>query len=815
MPPFIASAKNSPAAAVAVATTAELKDVDDVNTHTSENVCSSSGTDTDTAVTTNSPHPATQPPCLAAHAAMLTETLNHTALLLSDCTRSPTSPMPCDYPDDFAMAANAAGSSTAATAISVKPAAPVTVTTTTTTLLGCTASSPESSSRHITLTPNNSSVKRTPAPPPPIDFCDPVKHSLNTFMPSQPSEKYRGISMMATVGDSATLSPVSAGSDMLFAGGAGVPLAGVSPISAVAEALSGVSNSNPAVAVKPLVSVSASHGSSGPFHPLERSLVGISSANSTNSVSGTNVASGVGLAVVSAGSGCSIGLEAGASPGALRNAAASSLSTPHHGYAPSSDYQPMEHHTLPCSIGFAQGEDLHGSGSAANGGGGGVAPVSSVPRLAHSFARHTPGFANTSTRSGNAYDMHWQETGTKSCYFSHFTHPLLTSIESSSGGGPLAEGGYGYTPRINGGRGAARSGGVMAHDGIGHSQDRNRTSSIGSGSGGPWTSSSFSVVGCGSGDHEGLPTYSEPHSLFFGEGPPPPVRMGINPSDHDYSDGGNVYDDAAFNENEMRFGSYVPQDVQCVEQLEDLDYICHGLLAEAAAMQRQYQRRCRERQYRAEDPFDEEELDSKLVVALDLEGRSLGRAGSICIITLATYSTVYIIDMVLLGAQALGDTSALKAVLESTSITKLMFDCRADCDALFFLYHVRLRNVCDLQISSCYALFPMARHLPGMKDVFRVLGLFADEDTDIKEAGRHLFNPESGGSFDRWEERPLPDILLQYCAVDVKYFFLAKLMLWDHLDEGFCLGEARLASVCAGNFVGCSKGNSLRDFEIL
>ncbi|GET91528.1 hypothetical protein, unknown function [Leishmania tarentolae] len=264
----------------------------------------------------------------------------------------------------------------------------------------------------------------------------------------------------------------------------------------------------------------------------------------------------------------------------------------------------------------------------------------------------------------------------------------------------------------------------------------------------------------------------------------------------------------------VHFRDCVPQEVECIERVDHLDHVCCEILRESEMLLMQREQRRRECLYTVDDNnVVKDHWGDTLTIALDLEGRSLGRMGSICIITLATYSTVYIIDMVMLGAEALQAGSPLKRVLESRYIMKLMFDCRADCDALFFLYGVRLQSVCDLQISSCFALFPTSPSLPGMKSVFLSLGLFTDEDTGIKNAGRYLFNPSCGGSFDRWEERPLTDVLLHYCTVDVKYFFAAQLMLWDHVDQGCRLGEARLASVCSGNFRGWSQSNSLRDFD--
>lgn len=726
MPPSTASTKNSPRAAV-VGPTREIgvKDVDEDDTHTSGSVCSSSGTDADTTVTTSSGRLAmvAHPPCLTAHAA-LTGPARHTTRMLADLARSPTSPMPCDFPEDFA------GAVRAPTASATMP-------------LGHTSSAEHPVRAAAATSPATfGSAKKTPAPPPPIDFCGPAKRpasALRMFMPPSLSQNDRAESAQVTSSEAGVLSPVSVGPDgASSAVTTAVATACVSPVMAGAEIPGGANE------LRPPASPSVLHAYSEPFYPLDRS-----------------------------GPAQRLRLEGNAS---LRTAI-SPMSIPHHGYAPSINHLAMERPAIsPCTVDFGVSDEPRGG-------------------LQSSPTRSTPGYTRMPVGSTNVHDLHWQDIGANAYYSSSsfpFTHGVSNSETDLGGGhsggasggmgGPLTEDGYGCTSMTAGG------GGAML-DGLGRTPDS------------PSYSNNKSMIHSTNGESNGsrvgtLPSYGELPRPFF-------------------RDGGSGYDGGGFGEQEMHFGYFVPQAVRCVEQLDDLDYICRGILTEAAAVQQQQQRRCRARRYSADNPCNiDDERESRMVIALDLEGRSLGRSGSICIITLATYSTVYIIDMVLLGAQALDSSSALKTVLESCHITKLMFDCRADCDALFFLYNVRLRNVCDLQISSCFALFPMARHLPSMKDVFRVLGLFAEEDTDIKNAGRDLFNPESGGSFDRWEERPLTGILLQYCAVDVKYFFLAKLMLWDHLHKGFWLGEARLASVCAGNFVGCSKGNSLRDFEM-
>ena len=86
---------------------------------------------------------------------------------------------------------------------------------------------------------------------------------------------------------------------------------------------------------------------------------------------------------------------------------------------------------------------------------------------------------------------------------------------------------------------------------------------------------------------------------------------------------------------------------------------------------------------------------------MDLEGVNLSRHGEICVLQITTgrLSPVYLFDICSLReAFAARDASSLKHLLEDAGIAKLMFDCRSDGNALFFLHNVRLQNVVDLQL---------------------------------------------------------------------------------------------------------------------
>ena len=56
---------------------------------------------------------------------------------------------------------------------------------------------------------------------------------------------------------------------------------------------------------------------------------------------------------------------------------------------------------------------------------------------------------------------------------------------------------------------------------------------------------------------------------------------------------------------------------------------------------------------------------------------------------------VKLFDIVTLGQRAF-EEGGLRRVLESREIIKVMFDPRADADALYYLHNTTLRNVIDV-----------------------------------------------------------------------------------------------------------------------
>jgi exonuclease 3'-5' domain-containing protein 1 len=170
-------------------------------------------------------------------------------------------------------------------------------------------------------------------------------------------------------------------------------------------------------------------------------------------------------------------------------------------------------------------------------------------------------------------------------------------------------------------------------------------------------------------------------------------------------------------------------------------------------------------------------------VAVDLEGKQLSRMGEIDIVQIGVRSgDAFLFDISTLGSQAFDN--GLQQLLESDRITKLLFDCRMDADALHHLYRVNLRNFLDVQIlhhTSDHSHHKYdIEYMKGLDKVLQRLArkkLLTPEELElalqVKKAGRRLYDPEQkhGGSFEIWKQRPLHPILQMYCAVDVGHLF--------------------------------------------
>lgn len=111
---------------------------------------------------------------------------------------------------------------------------------------------------------------------------------------------------------------------------------------------------------------------------------------------------------------------------------------------------------------------------------------------------------------------------------------------------------------------------------------------------------------------------------------------------------------------------------------------------------------------------------------IDLEGRTLGRDGTISILQIFAepLNEVYLLDINALKAAAFAagstDPVLLKSIFENDEILKAFFDVRNDSDALHFHYGIKLQGVIDVQLMHNVLTHPNTglRGLGGCGDQF-------------------------------------------------------------------------------------------------
>jgi exonuclease 3'-5' domain-containing protein 1 len=180
---------------------------------------------------------------------------------------------------------------------------------------------------------------------------------------------------------------------------------------------------------------------------------------------------------------------------------------------------------------------------------------------------------------------------------------------------------------------------------------------------------------------------------------------------------------------------------------------------------------------------------------LDLEGNCLSRHGTLSLIILyhPPWRSIYLIDVHTLGATAFSTATpegvTLKGILEAPTWPKVFFDVRNDSDALFSHFGVRLRGVEDVQLMENAARpAGQRRLLNGLQRCIEMLELIPDAEKEAwkaaKQRGRDLYDPaRGGGEYDVFDERPLREEVVRYCANDVRYLPVLRDSYWACLDR--------------------------------
>ncbi|KAK4636031.1 hypothetical protein CLAFUW4_01299 [Fulvia fulva] len=202
------------------------------------------------------------------------------------------------------------------------------------------------------------------------------------------------------------------------------------------------------------------------------------------------------------------------------------------------------------------------------------------------------------------------------------------------------------------------------------------------------------------------------------------------------------------------------------------------------------------------------------ILYLDCEGDNMGRRGTLDLVNIFVprENVVFVINVATLKEQAFSATMDnealnLKAVLEDESMSKAIFDCRTDSDALFSHFGIKLAGVVDIQLldnvtqwkkkkvdklqalSCCFHRLNLKASQLQALETIQFWGKEAMRET-AEDVGRRMsiyvpgFETREPTAEDRaqdeikgrvaiglakpaFDEKPLPPFLLQYVTADL------------------------------------------------
>lgn len=178
-----------------------------------------------------------------------------------------------------------------------------------------------------------------------------------------------------------------------------------------------------------------------------------------------------------------------------------------------------------------------------------------------------------------------------------------------------------------------------------------------------------------------------------------------------------------------------------------------------------------------------------VALAVDFEGVRLCRTGELCLMQLTCSddpTLVYVLDVHVLGARTFTlqtqKGTSMKGLLEDQNIRKVWFDPRNDADALYHQFGIMPHGIFDLQLAEVadrrmrgltvnfvQGLYRCLTQCPSMTPEQQV---FAE---NINNLGKSLFEPQHGGTYEIFQQRPLNAMILIYAAHDSRYM----LVLYD------------------------------------
>jgi len=188
------------------------------------------------------------------------------------------------------------------------------------------------------------------------------------------------------------------------------------------------------------------------------------------------------------------------------------------------------------------------------------------------------------------------------------------------------------------------------------------------------------------------------------------------------------------------------------------------------------------------------------IISLDLEGVHLSKHGPISLLHMYDGKATFIFDVLQLKDFLFKEDSFIRVLLTSTVVTKVMFDCRKDCEALYHQFGVKLDNVIDVQMAEIMYRYKLIKEVPkyfiGLTSAVEQYNILKGTESfeiysGVRTTAIGKYSPVRGGRMEIWGDRPLDMDLLLYCAEDIKSIYrLYTKVFSKKLSYEVCIGAS-------------------------
>lgn len=158
-----------------------------------------------------------------------------------------------------------------------------------------------------------------------------------------------------------------------------------------------------------------------------------------------------------------------------------------------------------------------------------------------------------------------------------------------------------------------------------------------------------------------------------------------------------------------------------------------------------------------------EDIDNR--VAFDCEGVNLSRLGTVEIVSICfPGSGVYLIDFG--KGKCPKIVKAVKELFQCSTLTKIIHDCRMDCDALYHKHGIKVNNVHDTSAFHDFIGFGKNKNL---NDTLSYYGICVNAERD---KAVYKSNPNF------WATRPFTQKMIDWASADVDKLFSLLTSSW-------------------------------------